>query len=392
MLRSMPEIPTTSMRTGPIEDPAPLVARARALAASLPSYRRAHDLHKQLSPPVVNALRDNGFLTCLAPRQLGGPEVTAPEYIELLESLALGDSATAWCVMTAATSSLVAAYLPRKSAEEIWRDVPPFLAGVFFPGGQLTREGDGFRLSGRWSYASGSRHADWFVVGALLDKRQHVCFLPASQVTVLDNWNTLGLAGTGSHDLVIEGALVPGGRVTSLFDRGPWSDAPLYRVPVFGLLASGVAACALGIAGAALERAATDIVVAAPHIAGNPAAPGPSSGVLTRYANCRAQLDAARAYLLSVATSSQARAAEGAVDPATRSELRLAAAYVSQQCAEIARGAFHLCGGAAARTDHPIGNALGDLETLLTHKMVMERTLPATARVLLGLGQVPPEL
>ncbi len=391
MLRSMPEIPTTSMRTGPIDDPAPLVARARALAASLPSYRRAHDHHKQLAPAVVNALRDNGFITCLAPRQLGGHEASMPEYLELLEALALGDSATAWCVMTAATSSLVATYLPRETCEELWRDVPPFLSGVFLPGGQLTREGDGFRLTGRWSDASGSRHADWFILGAFFENRQHVCCLPASQVTVIDNWNTLGLAGTGSHDVVVESALVPGDRVTSLFERAPWPDTPLYRVPFFGLLASSIAACALGIAGAALERAATDVVAASP-LAGNPSAPAPSSSVLTRYANCRAQLDAARAYLQATAISSQARATEGAVDPATRAELRLAASFVAQQCAEIARGAFHLCGGAAARTDHPIGNALGDLETLLTHRMVIERSLPGAARVLLGLGQVPPEL
>jgi indole-3-acetate monooxygenase len=387
----MPEIPTTSMRTGPIDDPAPLVARARALAPSLPSYRAAHDHHKQLSPPVVNALRDNGFPTCLAPRQLGGHEVSVPEYIELLEALALGDSATAWCTMTASTAALVATYLPRKSGEELWRDVPPFLAGVFDPEGQLTAEGDDFRLTGRWSYASGSRHADWFVVGAMFENRHRVCFLPASQVTVLDNWNTLGLAGTGSHDLVIEGALVPGHRVTSLFERAPWSDAALYRVPLFGVLAAGIAACALGIAGAALERAATDIVAAAPPNSSS-TGPGPSSGVLVRYATCRAQLDAARAYLLAAATASQARANEGAVDPATRAELRLAASFVSQQCAEVARGAFHLCGSAAARTDHPIGNALRDLETLLTHKMVTDRALPAAARVMLGLGKVPPDL
>ncbi len=393
---AMPEIPTTTMKTGPAEvysdEQTSLLIRARALAPSLPSYRTAHDHHKQLSPPVVNALRDNGFLSSLSPKQIGGHELTVAEYLEMLEALALGDSASAWCVMTSATSALVAAYLPRTATEELWREGPPFLSGIFAPSGQLTADGDNFRLTGRWSYASGSRHADWFVVGALFEgKRHRVCFLPASKVTVLDNWNTMGLAGTGSHDLVIEGASVPSRHVTSLFERRAWPTTPLYRVPIFGLLASGIAACALGIAGAALERAATEIIASAPPATAGAVA-SPSSGVLARYASCRAQLDAARAYLQAAATASQVRATHGPVDPVTRAELRLAASYVSEQCAEVTRGAFHLTGGAAARADHPIGAALRDIETLLTHRMVIERSLPPIARALLGIGPVAPEL
>jgi alkylation response protein AidB-like acyl-CoA dehydrogenase len=350
-----------------------LLERARALAPALGEHRATHDQHKQLARPVVDALRDGGFLAALAPRELGGHELTAPQYLEVLEALARGDSATAWCVMTAATSALVTTYLPRATVEEIWREGAPFLAGIFAPGGQLTAapdagsEAGGLRLTGRWSYASGSRHADWFVVGALEGKRHRVCFLPASQVTVLDNWNVLGLAGTGSHDLAIEGAAVPSERVTSLFERTPWSQGALYRVPIFGLLASGIAACGLGIAGAALERAAIGLDDKA------------SSSVLARHATCRAQLDAARAYLVTTAAAAQERAAAGGSisDARTRGELRLASSYVAQQCAEITRAAFHLVGGAAARADHPtyhqLGAALRDVEMLCTHRMEIGR-------------------
>lgn len=375
--------------------PSSLLERARALAPTLGEHRAAHDQHKQLARPVVDALRDGGFLAALAPRELGGHELSAPEYLELLEALGRGDSATAWCVMTAATSALVTTYLPRAVAEEIWREGAPFLAGIFAPGGLLTAEATepsgggaaghagnaGFRLTGRWSYASGSRHADWFVVGALFEKRHRVAFLPASQVTVLDNWNVLGLSGTGSHDLVIEGAAIPAERVTSLFERTPWCEGALYRVPIFGLLASGIAACGLGIAGAALERAAVGLDDKA------------SSSVLARHAICRAQLDAARAYLFTTAATAQARAAAGGSiwDAKTRGELRLASSYVSQQCAEITRGAFHLVGGAAARNENPLGSALRDVEMLCTHRMVIERSLPAAIRAILGLGQTAPD-
>jgi indole-3-acetate monooxygenase len=391
----MPEIPTTTMKHGPRDkDATPLLTRARALAPSLPSYRAEHDLHKQLAPPVTNALRDGGFLCCLAPREVGGSQLSVREYLEVVEAIALGDSAAAWCVMTAATSALLTTYLPRATTEELWRECPPFLAGIFAPSGTLVPAADGksYRLTGHWSYASGSRHADWFVVGAMLDKRHHVCVLPASQVTVIDNWNTLGLAGTGSHDILIDGATLPADRVSSMFERRSWSDAPIYRVPVFGLLACGIAAVALGIAGAALERAATELIASCPPPSPSKPHPSPPSSSLARYATGRAQLDAARAYLYSTATVIQAHAAEAKVDPVTRADFRLAATHVSQQCAEITRAAFHLTGGTAIRADHPIGAALRDIETLCTHKMVTDRGLPAFSRAILGLGPVAPEL
>jgi len=395
MLDAMPEIPTTTMKHGPRDkDATPLLTRARALAPSLPSYRAEHDLHKQLAPPVANALRDGGFLCCLAPREVGGSELSVREYLEVVEAIGLGDSAAAWCVMTAATSALVTTYLPRATTEELWREFPPFLAGIFAPGGKLVPDADGksYRLTGRWSYASGSRHADWFVVGAIHDKRHLICVLPASQVTVIDNWNTIGLAGTGSHDIIVEGATIPADRVSSMFERRSWSNAPLYRVPVFGLLSCGIAAVALGIAGAALERAATEMIASCPPPSPGTPHPSPPSSSLARYASCRAQLDAARAYLHSTATVIQAHATEAKVDPVTRADFRLAATYVSQQCAEVTRAALHLTGGTAIRADHPIGAALRDIETLCTHKMVTDRGLPAFSRAILGLGPVAPEL
>jgi indole-3-acetate monooxygenase len=80
------------------------------------------------------------------------------------------------------------------------------------------------------------------------------------------------------------------------------------------------------------------------------------------------------------------------VTPAVRGTLRLAACHVAATCAEITRGAFHLGGGASVRTSSPLGAALRDLETVLTHRMVAEKVMPAAARAVLGIGTVPPDL
>ena len=360
----------------------PLVERARNLGLDLSSRRPSHDASRRLDDAVIASLREADLLRALVPRDLGGHELSPADYVAMLEALAVGDSATAWCVMTASTSTLLAAYVPRATADAIWPagGPAPFLAGIFAPTGKVIVDNETARLSGRWSWASGSRHADWFVVGALAERRHVVCFVPPSAVRIVDNWNTLGLAGTGSHDLVIEDVELPVGYVTSVFDRAPWTAAALYRVPIFGLLAAGIASCALGIARAALDHVGTSLVADS------------ASAMFARYAELRARLDAARAYLIATTTSAFDRATLGPVEGHTRGELRLAASFVATSCAEVVRAAFHLGGGASVRSGSVLGNALRDVETLLTHRMVADRVLPATARAMLGLGAVPPDL
>ena len=364
------------------------VTRARELAPQLAVHTDTHARTRCLAPEVVAALRDGGFLQLLLPRALGGAAVAPEEYVATLELLATGDAASAWVVMTASTSTLLGAYFDRATAEAIWRGdgAVPLLAGVFAPGGKAIVDGDSVRLSGRWPYASGCRHATWIAVGAILDGRHVVCALPiaAAGVRIEDNWDTVGLGGTGSHDLIVDGAIVPRGQVTSVFDRAPWCDEPIARVPLFGLLALGIAAVGLGIARAALDHVAA--ILATPR-----AEPTPSTQ-LASYATLIARHRAVRAWTLEVAAAAGAAAIAGAIAPPLRGELRLAAAHAASESAAIVRAAFHLGGGASIRAGSKLGRALGDAEVVLTHRMVADRILAAAARALLGVGAVPPDL
>lgn len=359
-----------------------LVDRAASLVPELATRRARHDAARRLDPEVIAALRSHDMFAALVPRELGGHELCPVDYLSLLETLARGDSATAWCVMTASTSTLLAAYLPRATAAEIWSgDRPaPFLAGVFAPSGTVAIGETSARLSGRWSWASGSRHAEWFVVGALADRRHVVCVVPATAVEIVDNWDTIGLGGTGSHDIVIDDVEVPASHVTSVFDRAPWTEGALYRVPMFGLLALGITGCALGIARAAIDHVGAKLVAESP------------STTWLRYADLRARLEAARAYAMVAARDAFAAASPGPVPPAVRGAVRLAACHATATCTEIARSAFHLGGGSSVRTGSALGDALRDLETVLTHKMVADRVMPAAARATLGIGTAPPDL
>ena len=349
-----------------------LVDRARAIANDLAVHRTAHDRDKQLAPSVVAALRESELLSVLAPTELGGHAASPVDYVDILEALAAGDSATAWCVMTCSTSTLLAPYLPRATAEAAWSRTPqPFVAGVFAPMGRLV---DGV-LTGRWSWGSGCRHADLFFVGALAERRHVVCMLDKDAVRIADNWDTLGLAGTGSHDLVIENVVIAADRTTSVFDRAPWAASPLYRVPLFGLLALGIASCGLGIARSALAHATEKLDDKLP------------SAALATLGELHATLAAARTYLRAAVSDAYATP-----DTRARGELRLAAAFTARRCAEVVRGAFHLGGGASTRSGSVAGNALRDIEMLLTHRMVADRVVPAATRAVFGVGTPPPDL
>lgn len=350
----------------------------RDLVEQLAGYRAEHDAKKQLAPAVVGLLRDRGLLGCLLPSVLGGAELEPAAYVATLEALAEGDAATGWVAMTASTSTMLAAYLPRATAAVLWGSGAPLMAGVFAPGGTI--DGDR-KLTGRWSWASGSRHADWFAVGALFEGKHLVCFVPRASVRIVENWDTLGLAGTGSHDIEITNVPIVASHTCSLF-TAPWAETPLYRVPVFGLLAAGIASCALGIAKAALAHAAA-------RLKREPEAP---SAQVAKYAELHAELAAARAYLIATCTSVYQRAVHAPVDAMARGELRVAASHVTETCAEVVRGCFHVDGAAAVRANHPLQRALRDIEMVMTHKMVIDRVLPAAGRALLGIGKPPPDL
>ncbi len=354
---------------------------ARELARELPQHREAHDRDRQLAPSVIGALRERGLLGCLVPHLLGGAELRPSEYVQVLEALARGDTATAWVVMTATTTALLGAYLPRATADRLWASGTPLFAGIFAPSGKLV---DG-KLTGRWAYASGSRHADYVALGALADGKRHVmCFVPAASVKTIDNWDTLRAwraqaATTLQRRCEVR---VAADHVCSVFADAPWPKTPLYRLPLFGVLASGVTACALGIAGNALDHAGK-------KLAGEREAP---SAQLARYAELHARFAAARSYLLATLDAAYAAAERDAVDGALRGEMRLAASHVAHECADVVRGAFHLGGGASMRAASPMHAALRDIETLLTHKMVVDRVMPTIGRALLGIGDVPADL
>jgi len=338
---------------------------------------------------ALAALAATGVFKTLVPRAYGGGHGDLLPYVEGIERAARIDGAAGWLAMIGATTGLTAAYLPDAVAREVFGPDDAFACGVFAPTGRATRVGDALKIEGRWSWASGCEHARWRMVGVVLceDGRPRLdaqgapetrcVFLRAEEITVVPNWNVLGLRATGSHDLAAAGALVPIERSFSLLGSARDPDAA-YRVSPFGVLALGVAAAALGIAAAAVDRFAALAREKTPVGARRPLAHRELAQVA--FARADGQVRAARASLHNAAL------AAGSADalPA-RAALRVVACDVTRTAVSAVDGIFQGAGAGAARVGEPLERHFRDVHMAAQHAMVTDAVAAVAGRVGLGL-------
>jgi alkylation response protein AidB-like acyl-CoA dehydrogenase len=224
------------------------------------------------------------------------------------------------------------------------------------------------------------------MLGALVDGdppavRQF--YVPAGEVQVHDTWYASGLRGTGSNDLEVVDVFVPASRCVAMTNP-PLHDGPLYRFPVFGLLALGVSAVTLGIARAALDELK--------GVAGNKTATGQSrklaerSAVQSAVGTSEAALQAARALVFDAIDQAWDRAEKG--DPLSledRARLRMAATHGALTSAAVVDTAYNLGGGTSVYESSPLQRCFRNVHVATQHMIVSPPTLQLAGRVLLGL-------
>ena len=248
-----------------------LLDAVRTLEPLIRAYAAEAEQQRRLPQPVVTALAAAGLFRLYTPHTLGGWEVEPVTFYRVVEALARIDASTAWCVWIASGNPVyVGRCLADASAEVVFGRAPQVAtAGVVAPYGRAVVHDGGYVVSGRWPYASGCQHSTWLFCcctvcdGDQMRRTAHgdlevrVLFVPSSQVTIVDTWEVSGLAGTGSHDVVIEQVFVPEA-YSGLFGAGPLPHSThfqglLYRYPFILASALPIGALALGIAQGAVE-------------------------------------------------------------------------------------------------------------------------------------------
>lgn len=223
------------------------------------------DQDSAVASQIIQELAENGFFAMLVPRQYGGAELPLPQFLELCERAAQMDGSVAWAIAIGAGGGTFAAFMPPEEASRHFADVGAVIAGSGMPDGVAVRVPGGYRVSGRWRFASGSRYATLFTANCLVQtdepydrSNQPGSFVRAmsfapSDVELHETWDTLGMRGTGSLDFCVQDVFVPDSASFSPITDEPHCDGPLYKLPFGLVLELSIVAIALGIARAAIR-------------------------------------------------------------------------------------------------------------------------------------------
>ncbi len=225
------------------------------------------EANRRLSPETARAIVDAGILRSLVPQAYGGLEMDPVQAMKMIEHIARIDSAVGWIVGNSCGISTMGMMYSAEANQEKYKDSNVMVAGAWFPPGTAEPVQGGYKVNARWSFGSGCQYATWLTGQALIMENGApklgdnglpmplIMFFPASEAEVVENWNTLGMRGTGSHDFRVKDLFVP--------ERHAWAPAPISPSdPAFsgplcrlGLWPVGPvnASVALGIARAALD-------------------------------------------------------------------------------------------------------------------------------------------
>jgi len=246
-----------------------LIAAARAMGPALRDRAAACKADKRVPDETVADFHAAGFFKILQPEQWGGYAMDPQVFYSVGLEVARHCPSSAWILGVIAVHNWQLAVFDDQAAQDVWAEDPSVLiSSSYAPVGKVKVVDGGFRLSGRWSFSSGSQHCKWAFLGAVVptpeapfDMANYRTFLvPISDYTIVDNWDVVGLQGTGSHDVVVDDVFVPEHRTHKSMDgflcENPGNavnTAPLYRMPFMQVFVRAVCTATLGACEGALE-------------------------------------------------------------------------------------------------------------------------------------------
>jgi len=367
-----------------------LVERARELRPLVSNFADRAEAERTLPAEVVRALRAAGLFRVAVAKEVGGAEATPREQILAIEAISEGDGAAGWALMIGVENlGFASAFLESDTAEEvIAKNAEVVFCGALNPMGRATRAAGGWRATGRWPFASGCMHSDWFWGQCLHEEdgktRALEVLVPRSDFRVIDTWHVAGLRGSGSHDVEVTDVFVPD-RFTTRVGQGKLNArGQLFRLPAFSRLAYNKVGVATGIARAALDAF---IELASRHTPRAMSAPlRERRHAQESLAEAETVLRSARAFVFeSVEELWQETLAGRAPSMKQRALVQLACAKAvaaSARAVEI----VHAAAGTSANTlTSPLERRMRDVHVVGQHIAVSPQLVEPASRVLLGL-------
>ena len=388
----IPELPTErdELRSHLLD----AIARIRPI---LEADAEDNDAAETLSWLSVVALYREGLLSLKVPQELGGPDVDPHLYLELCDELSYINPSAGWCAFINSTSAaLLGAFLPDTGVKRVFAgDNMPVASGALIPRGVATQMDGGWRVSGRWPFASGSAHSSWLLAGFRIIRdgapgpEHMVMAAPIAAVRFVDNWQVMGLKGTGSRDFVLEDHFVAEDLAFDLITTDPRRGGPQFWLGRPGFVTPDHAAFALGVARRALDEIAEQ---AGSYSRGYLTSTISQRGALQHdLGRCDQELRAARALCREAIQEAWEFCLRGE-RPDLERQLRLrgACAYATDVACRVATTAFRYGGGNAIYNDRVLQRCMRDINAAAQHFMVNTSAYDNLGQFRLGLPDVNP--
>ncbi|WP_421840147.1 acyl-CoA dehydrogenase family protein [Mycobacterium sp.] len=376
-----------------------VVALAQGMRELVAEQAGESERIRTLTGAIVDEMWATGLMSALNPVVAGGVEPSFAEMIETFIEMAWQDGSFGWIGIANLPSSFAAAtYLPDEGFAEVFtaHDNHVTMGGQFFPNGNGTVVEGGYRLSGSWSFGSGTGHSEYVAAGffPMVDGEMRwvsegipdmqVAVVPRAEIVFNDGWHVQGLKGTGSYDYSAKDVFVPVTRTFPLFVREPCrGSSPATRMGLMPVTAAGHASWALGVAKSMLddvtELAATKYRMS--DMAALASRPTFQKGLAHHVAAWRA----ARLLVLDNFTAAEAFVASGAdLTPALRADMRAAAVYATDTARSCAEWAHLVAGSSSIREGSRLERAFRDMYTGTQHAFISEKVAIDAAQIWLG--------
>jgi alkylation response protein AidB-like acyl-CoA dehydrogenase len=378
-----------------------LLAAIDDLAPELAARAAEIERARRIPADIIDRLRQMGLFRTLLPRSHGGLELSVPEVLPLIEALSAADGSVGWVAMIGTASQMFCTRVPRQTFDRMFRDGADVLVvGVGTPAGRAEQIDGGYRVSGRWPFASGCQSAQWIAGHCVVHKDgapvmsgarplTRFVVLPVEHWRIEDTWHASGLAGSGSHHVALDNVTVPEAESFDVL-HGPSCVPGRFTSPIAPFLGSFHAAVATGIATGAIA----DLVAMA----------GSGRRQLFATADLRdspvfqhefgrlgAELRAARALLEVQAESHWQRATAGTLDDKTDFAQSLqGSAWIHATCTEVVSGCYTLGGSGTVLNASPLQRRLRDSHAARQHVFAQERFYARAGAHALGFPPVDP--
>lgn len=375
------------------------VGRARDLAPAIAAASDQTEKGRQVTDELMAKLHEAAMFRAVLPCSLGGGEADPLTLLHVLETVAAADASTAWCMGQAFGCSLSAAFISEEAAEHVFGPPNSVLAwGPINMKAKAVATDGGYRVTGNWMYASGSRHATWMgahipvyeadgnprkSAGGVQEVR--TMLFPKDSVEMIDVWQVIGLKGTGSDNYAVTDLFVPDAYT---FRRDSDDDrreaAPVYKIPLIPFYGIGFAGVALGIARAMMDS----FIELSQHRvpSGSTVTMRENASIQTGVGEAEAKLGAAKAYLTQMTTELWDATTSGT--PFTlhqRARLRTAITYGSNLAREVADYAYRTAGAIAVFESQPFERRYRDIHAVSQQGQSHLSNLEAAGQVFLGL-------